>query len=271
MIEAGFYPQLIGELRREYLVWRSYRVNAVSSLVMWGVVFPVLMATLISVAANAGINYGPSLQAASLIGFLIWKMCTGVLVAAPRMIEQEAGTGTLENVMVTSNIPFPLLFFFRVMASSIRSCLEVLLLGVVLTFVFRLPLAMSPTALLVTFVTLAGVWGVGFALAGLAMIYKNVGGVTGLIAYLSFTISGAFVPLDSLESVFTVLKFTFPMTWGIDILRRVMIDGYDFSLLMRDGLLPGLLLQSMGLLIIGYIVLSSSLIQVKKRGELGAY
>ncbi|MCI0559220.1 MAG: hypothetical protein MN733_12055, partial [Nitrososphaera sp.] len=105
-MELGFYPQLVSELRREFLVWRSYRVNAISSLVMWGVVFPILLVTLISVAENAGVNYSASLQAASLIGFLIWKLCTGVLVAVPRMIEQEASMGTLENVMVTSYLPF---------------------------------------------------------------------------------------------------------------------------------------------------------------------
>ncbi len=271
MIERGFYRQLISELRREYLIWRSYRVNAVSSLVMWGVVFPILMVTLISAAANAGINYSASLQAASLIGFLIWKLCSGVLIAIPHMIEEEASTGTLENVMVTSYIPFPLLFFFRVIARSIRSCLEVFLLGLGLTLIFRLPLTMSPTALLVTFLTLVGVWGVGFALAGLAMVYKNIGSVTSLVVYLAFTISGAFVPLNALTGLFTVLKVTFPMTWGIDILRRVMIDGYDFSFPISDGSLPGLFLQSMSMLLIGYIILYGALNRVKQRGELGVY
>jgi len=130
---------------------------------------------------------------------------------------------------------------------------------------------MSPAAFLITFLTLAGVWGVGFALAGLAMIYKNIASVTGLVAYLAFTISGAFVPINSLGVVFTILKYTFPMTWGIDILRSVMIDGYDLAFLIRDGSLPGLLLQSGIMLVIGYVVLNSSLNRVKKRGELGVY
>ena len=270
-MELSFYPQLVSELRREFLVWRSYQVNAISSLVMWGVVFPILLVTLISVAENAGVNYSASLQAASLIGFLIWKLCTGVLVAVPRMIEQEASMGTLENVMVTSYLPFSVLFFFRVIARSIRSCLEALLLGLVLTFVFGLSLTMSPAAFLITFLTLAGVWGIGFALAGLAMIYKNIASVTSLVAYLAFTISGAFVPINSLGVVFTILKYTFPMTWGIDILRNVMIDGYDLAMLIRNGSLPGLLLQSAAMLIIGYVILNSSLNRVKVRGELGVY
>ena len=60
------------------------------------------------------------------------------------------------------------------------------------------------------------------------------------------------------------------MTWGIDILRNVMIDGYDLALLIRNGSLPGLLLQSAAMLIIGYVILNSSLNRVKVRGELGS-
>ena len=270
-MELSLYPQFISELRREFLIWRSYRVNAVSSLIMWGVVFPALLVTLISVAGSSGVIYGERLQAASLIGFLVWKLCTGVLVALPRMVEEEASTGTLENVIVTSYIPFITLFFFRVIAQTIRSCLEVALLGVVLTFVFRLPLTVSPTAVLIIFLTLAGVWGVGFSLTGLALIYKNVGSVTSLIAYLAFTISGAFVPINSLGLIFTILKFTFPMTCGIDILRGVMLDGYDLNFLVRNGSLLGLMLQTTLMLGIGYIILNYSLKRVKKRGELGVY
>jgi ABC-2 type transport system permease protein len=267
----SFYPQLLCELRREYLLWRSYRLNALSSLVMWGAVFPILMVTLMSVAANAGVTYGAGLQTASLIGFLIWKLCAGVLTTIPQMIEQEAGAGTLENVMVTSSHPFPLFFFFRVLARSLRSSLETFLLAVVLTFVFRLPLALSPAALLVTFLTLAGVWGVGFGLAGLALIYKNVGGVTSMVAYLAFIISGAFVPIDSLGVTFIVMKFVFPMTWGIELLRHVLINGHDLSLLVRNGSLAGLLFQSAVMLTTGTMILNGSLKRARQRGDLGTY
>lgn len=270
-MRVGFYPQLVSELRREFLIWKSYRINAISSLIMWSIVFPILLVTLMNVAANAGINYSVNLQMASLIGFLIWRLCTGALVAIPGMIEQEASTGTLENVIVTSSLPLPLLLLFRVLARSIQLCLEVIVLGFVLAFVFRLPFAISPTAVLVAFVTLVGVWGVGFALAGLAIIYKNIGGITNLVAYLAFTISGAFVPLNSLAVVFAILKYTFPMTWGIDILRQVIINGCGLSCLIHKGSLIGLLLQSLGLLIIGFVVFNASLNKAAVRGELGVY
>jgi ABC-2 type transport system permease protein len=266
-----FYPQLLCELRREYLLWRSYRLNAISSLATWGVVFPLLLVTLISVAANAGVTYGAKLQTASLIGFLIWKLCTGVLIAIPHMIEQEAAAGTLENVIVTSYLPFPLLFFFRVLARSARSFMEIMLLGIGLAFVLRLPLPVSPAALLVTLLTLAGVWGVGFGLAGLAITYKNVGGVTSMVAYLAFIISGAFVPLESLGAAFTISKLAFPMTWGIEILRHVLINGHELNLLLRNGSLVGLLLQSTSLLGAGYLILNRALKQARQRGDLGSY
>ena len=56
---TGLHPQLVSELRREFLSG-VLTGSTISSLVMWGVVFPILLVTLISVAENAGVNYSTS-------------------------------------------------------------------------------------------------------------------------------------------------------------------------------------------------------------------
>jgi ABC-2 type transport system permease protein len=238
---------------------------------MWGIVFPILLVTLISVARNSGVEYSARLQAASLIGFMVWKLCTGVLVAIPNMIESEANTVTLENVMVTAYISFFALLLFRIFARSVRSFLEVTLLGIILTVVWQIALPVSFTAVLITFLTLAGVWGVGLALAGLALLYKSVSSVTGLIAYLAFSISGAFIPINALGLTFTILKYVFPMTWGIDLLRQVMLDHYDLATLWQNGSLLGPTAQTSVMLFIGYLTFEYSLKRARVRGELGVY
>jgi ABC-2 type transport system permease protein len=262
---------LYSELRREWLLWKAYRVNAISSLVMWGVIFPVLLVTVQSVAINSGVYFGPEEQAQSLIGFIVWKLCMGVLVAVPAMIEEEMRTGTLENVLLSTRMPFRALFFCRILARSLRSLLETVLLTLVLMLVFRLPLGFSPAAYLVTGLTLAGVWGVGYGVAGLALLYKSVGSVTGLLASLSFLISGALVPLDSLGVLYTALKLLFPMTWGIEILREVVLNDTPLVELMQMDELPGLALQTAALLLIGLFIFQRALQRARQRGELGVY
>lgn len=267
-----FWSQLMGELRREFLVWRSYRVNAISSLVMWGVIFPILLVTVQSVVnANTAVGFGEQERAESLIGFLVWNLCMGVLRAIPLIVVEESRTGTLENVLTSTYLPFGTLFAFRILARCLRSILETALLGLVLVLFFRLPLTPSFTAVLVALLTLAGACGVGMALAGLAMIYKSVGSVTSLVANLAFLISGALVPINGLGLVFTVLKLFFPMTWGIDVLRGVLLNGDSLTLLFSSGALPCLMLQTGLMLVIGWLVFHISLQRAKTNGVLGAY
>lgn len=262
---------LYSELRREWLLWQAYRVNAFSSLAMWGVIFPILLVTIQSVAINSGVNFGPVQQAQSLIGFLVWKLCMGVLIAVPAMIEEEVQTGTLENVLLSTHLPFRTLFFCRILARSLRSLLETLLLALVLLLVFRLPLAFSPAAWLVAGMTLAGVWGVGYGVAGLALLYKSVSSVTALLASLSFLISGALVPLGSLGFLYLALKLLFPMTWGIEILREIILNEATLVELMRMDALPGLVLQTAVMLVSGLFIFEKALKKARHSGELGSY
>ena len=262
---------LYGELRREWLLWRAYRVNAISSLVMWGIIFPILMLTVQSAANYSGVTYGSEQLAESLIGFIVWKQCMGVLVGIPEMIEEEARTGTLENILLSTCVPFRMQFFYRIVARSLRSFLETLILAVALMVFFRLPLPFPPAAWVVLFLTLAGVWGVGYLVAGLALVHKTVSSITSLMANLAFLISGAMIPLDSLGMLYTGLMLLFPMTLGIQMLRDVVLNGTTLMELMQSGELVLLTLQTIYFLVVGLFVFNFCLHQVRRTGELGSY
>ena len=262
-----FYPQLRSEMRREWLVWYSYRFNTISSLVMWGAIFPVLLLILQNVVNTAEPGqFGVREQVASLIGFLVWHLCMRVLAEMPEMMAEEARTGTLESVVVSSQISLVQLLLLRVLARSTRSVLETILLGVVLAWLFDLPLAMSLTAVVVVTITLLGTWGVGLLLMGLALLHKAVGSVTSLVTNLAFLVSGAFVPINGLGWLFTFLKLFFPTTWGIDLLRQAMLDGF-----VAGASLLGLASQTVLLLGSGIFIFRWTLKLAKERGVLGSY
>ena len=79
------------------------------------------------------------------------------------------------------------------------------------------------------------------------MVYKSVDSVVGIITFSLFacSFSGALVPLNSLGAISTALKLLMPMTWGIDLLRQVIIDGATWGQLWADGALIGLGLQTL--------------------------
>lgn len=261
----------VGELRLEFLLWRAYRLNALSTVLMWGIIFPIILVGLQKVATDHGVAFGDTAIGASIIGFLVWRLCMSVLAAMPQMIEQEARVGVVENVVLATSTPVTMLLVFRALARSLRSLLETTLLGVVLVVLFKVSLPLSPAAVFVILLTLAGTLGIGFALSGAALVYKSVSSFTGIVTILALFISGAAVPLDTLGIVFTALKLGFPTTWGIDILRRVILFDDNLSILIANGTLFGLLLQSAILVTVGLWLFNQAFNRAKRTGQLGTY
>jgi ABC-2 type transport system permease protein len=261
----------VSELRLEFLLWRAYRLNAISSVLMWGVIFPIILVGLQKVAIDHGVAFGDTAMSASVIGFLVWRLCMSVLAAMPQMIEQEARVGVVENIVLATSTPVAMLLIFRAIARSLRSLLETTLLGVILIVLFKVPLPLSPTAVFVILLTLAGTLGVGFVLSGAALVYKSVSSFTGIVTILALFISGAAVPLNALGIIFTVLKLGFPTTWGIDILRGVILSGDNLSTLITNGSLFGLLIQSAILVSVGLWLFNLAFNHAKRTGQLGSY
>ena len=258
----------LNELRRTAVLWWSYRLSAISSIVIYAIIFPLLMVIFQNLASQHGATYGPTQQLSSLIGFLVWNLCMKVMAAIPQMVEDEASVGTLENVIASPLSPLTTLVM-RTCVLCVRYAIETALLGLALGLLLKLPIVLSPAAVLVILLTLAGACGVGVALAGLALVYKSVGSIAGVVANLALLVSGALVPINALGSAFVVLKFLFPTTWGIDMLRQVMIGGYPVGWLSAE--FSGLILQTVLLIGAGALVFQACLSKAKMQGSLSTY
>jgi ABC-2 type transport system permease protein len=216
-------------------------------------------------AVRHGTVYGPGQQLNSLIGFLVWYLCMKVMTAIPAMIEEEASVGTLENIWTSPVSPVKILSM-RVITLCLRYGMETCLLAIMLGWLLHLSLNLTPLAILIVLLTLAGTCGVGMGLAGLSVVYKSVSSVTDVISSLALIISGALVPLNSLGQFFIVLKYLFPTTWGIDLLRQTLTGGT-----VTSEEVAGLLLQTVLFIILGLWIFNQQLLQAKKQGSLSAY
>jgi hypothetical protein len=77
--------------------------------------------------------------------------------------------------------------------------------------------------------------------------------------------------LGSLGFLYLALKLLFPMTWGIEILRDVVLNKVTLVELARIGVLPGLVLQTAVMLVGGLFIFERALKQARRSGELGSY
>jgi ABC-2 type transport system permease protein len=267
MMNVLLLPKLfLAELRRDIRHWWSYRLNTLSSMGLWLVAFPFMMLTFDSVAGG----YGPEQRLASLIGFLVWELSAGVLVAATDSVTEEARQGTLESVFLTPVSPL-VIFSLRMGSAFTRKAIETTALGLVLMLILNLPFVLNGPALFVTGMMIVSVAGLGLALGGLAMVNKAVDSVVSVVALLAVLFTGALVPINSLSIVFGAAKYLLPTTWGIDALRGILVKQLEWSELGQSGVVIGMSVQALLFLFLGIIVFSWSIRRAKIQGSLGAY
>ena len=256
----------LNEARRFTALWRSYRWSTISSIVIHAIIFPVLMLLFDSLATRYGSDYGAARQLQSLIGFLVWYLCMKLMVAIPTIVEEESVVGTLENITLTT-VAFEKTLILRTIVMTLRLGLETALLATVLSLALGLTLPFTPATIFITLLLLLGSCGVGFALAGLALLYKSVSSVSSVIGNLALLLSGALVPLDGLGTIFTILKYGFPMTWGISLLRQMtFLPGF-----LNTTEILGLTLHTLIVLGVGWLVFSACLQQARRQGALASH
>lgn len=256
----------LNECRRTASLWWTYRLSMFSSIAVHLVIFPVLMFLFQHLAARYGSSFGSSRQLDSLLGFLTWYLCMKVMVAIPRMVEDEAMGGTLENVILAP-VSLPTTVILRTVVCCLRYGLETLLLGAVLSIVLGLFVPLTAKVVAIILLTLAGTCGMGLALAGLALVYKAVGSVVGVVGNLALLFSGALVPLDGLGGLFVLLKYGFPMTWGITLLGRLATS--NVLLFLSD--VRGLAIHTVMMFVVGGFVFFTCLQKAKMQGLLATY
>jgi ABC-2 type transport system permease protein len=254
------------ECRRHWQQVWSYRLDFLGGMALWLVTFPLMMIIFAGVAGG----YPQTAQWASLIGFLVWDLNMGVLAAVTREVAQEAREGTLEPLFL-SPVPPLLLFSLRLLAAFVIQAVRTLLLGLLLMVILQLPLTMSGPAFPVLLLTLVGTYGIGLLLGGIALVYKQIASLIGVITLLAVLATGALVPLDGLGTPFLLLKFFVPTAWGIDALRVVLIGGASWWALWQDGTWLGLTIQAIVFTLLGATVFQRGVEQARVQGTLGAY
>ena len=222
-----------------------------------------------NVAIRNNVTFGPTEQSATLVGFLAWRLCIIVLTRVPSSIEMEAQTGTLENVIMSTNVSLSQLIIIRTFTRSVFAVVETLILSISMSFLFSLQITFTPAALLIAILMLLGIWGISFAIAGIALVYKSVLSIVGIIANLALIIS--MTPVSRLGILGSVIKWIFPLTWGVELLRKTLLFNATLITFVNEGELLGLLLQTIILFAGGLYLFNLLFRRAKRLGVLGTY
>lgn len=204
---------LVANVRKEYIEFKRYLPNTIAFVITFYIVF-LGMFTGIAVVGD------PSTQDTNtqyiIVNYIFWFLGMLVVQNIGWNITNEAMRGTLEQLYMS-----PLGVWRILGARLVATTIITLFLMIVLLYISMLTtgqwLNVDIISILpILMVTLISMFGVGFMVAGISILWKQV---DSFLLILQFIIGGlTFVPLS-----FAPYLVYFPFVKGVDMVREIMI------------------------------------------------
>jgi ABC-2 type transport system permease protein len=255
---------ILGETRKGLLTTWTYRANAVVTIFTLGCTFIGIGFLM------GGGDIDPEELASTFLGYLVWFYALMAIGDVAWGLRGEIQTGTLEQ-MSMSPAPVGLLLLGRSLANFIVSTAQVLLIGEGMFLLLGIRIPMRWEGLPVLALTLAGIYGAGFIVAGATLVYKQFESFANLMQNGLLFLSGALLPVEAMPEWLAAIARTLPSTQGIVVLRRVVLDGQSLASVWQDGSLIWLIVHSAIYLTVGCLFFSVCEQIAKKQGSLGQY
>lgn len=252
----------LGELKRSWIQLTRYSSEVIGGIVGTTIIFYGLFLSA-QYIAGPGFQFGDRLDSI-IVGYVLWALMLFILGDIAGGLQQEARTGTLEQLFL-SPYRAPTLFLMRAISSLLINLvinLGILALIIVLT---GSKLSFPPSLLPPLLTVLLGAYGISFAMGSLALILKQV---QQLLSVFQFALLFLFtVPVETWSGHWQILGWLLPMAPGAGLLRDVMarnqaLNWGDWIIaLLNGGIYFGL----------GLLLFRWAEQRVKREGKLGGY
>ena len=209
-----------------------------------------------------------------LLGYMVWFFGMKAVDHMAYLIQDEAATGTLEQMYMT---PAPLLVILigRSIGMLVVAAVQAALVAVVIALLVRLPVTLDVRAIVlgapVFALTMVGLFGFGFVVAGLSLVVKRTGTVMNMLVTALLYFSGVLLPLERLPEEMAAVARTLPSTQGIAVLRDMVFGGLSLGEAWANGSLPWLVVHSALYFTLGWLFYAWCESIAKRQGSLGQY
>ena len=253
-----------GETRKGIQIIWSYRFNMAVMVARLSLTF-----VLMNLFTGRG-RLDPELLAPTLIGYLVWFYAASGINTMGRNLMEEAQTGTLEQMYMTP-APTTIIVLGRALSSLATSTAMVLIIGMALALALGIRVPLRWEALPIFALTMIGLFGLGFAIAGATLVFKQVDQLTNLVDSILLFLSGALLPVHFLPGALEAFARTLPTTQGIIVIREVILEGRSLAYVWSDGGLPLLMIHSSLFLVVGWLTFKWCERIARGHGSLGQY
>jgi len=262
LLQAEFIRTLI-------LRWR-YPLELLTGLT---VMYLIFLGLFLGARSLVGETRGFELSLSGfIVSYLMWFFAISAISRLTYSIEVESSQGVLEQIFL--NYPrYLLLQYVRGFVDFIEGLVFIAaLLGLIILTTHRMltmDWASAGPVALVVILTVVGLQGFGFFFGGLALLFKRIGQVGGVLQFGFFLL--AYLPVERMSVVGQQLLYCLPLTQGIRLLKIALVDGRPIFASANLGMLAGLAANSACYILLGSAFFLLCEKKAKIDGRLGQY
>lgn len=201
------------------------------------------------------------------VGYIFFHMQTNRLFWG---LLGEVQSGTLEQ-MYLSPLPSWLLTIGLQVASIVEAALSALLLYLFIDLVVLVAIPLRWAALLPLVMLVLGSVGYSLILGGLTLLFKRLEILKDLFQTVVLIFGGALVSLERMPGWMATIARFLPLTPGVEVLRKFLLEGVSLGSLATDGTLLWLVGNAVAYLVLGIVIFRWCERIAKRRGTLGQY
>jgi ABC-2 type transport system permease protein len=181
---------------------------------------------------------------------------------------EEMNAGTLEQVHL-SPLPSWALSFGRLVAAAVEAVGMTALVSAGLILVLGIHLSYRLDALVPLALTIVDVAGFSLLLGALAIRVASIGAILHVLQGVVLLLNGAFVPVSVFPDWLQLVSRLLPTTLGVEVSRRVLLQGWPLSSTWSDHSLLWLTVHSAVMLVLGGVLYQRNIMRALHEGSLG--
>lgn len=206
-----------------------------------------------------------------LFGLMYWYFGVHAVDLVSLLIEEEIEQGTLEQLLI-ARTHLAVSLFFRIVAQILFDLCKGVFVFVLCMWAFGIDFSAAFSlrflaALAVFFTALLAMYGFGYMVAGLSLLYKQASSIASLSSSLILFFSGATLDIGVLPAAVQAAVRLFPFYWSSRMIESILRPGPGPLAAYAAALALELVLWSCG----GLWVLGRCLDAVYRNGTSGSY
>lgn len=167
------------EYKIQILGMFSYRFGILSDILVFGVLQVFLFFANTGSSLSSAYSYGSSKELL-LVGYITWMLSCACISNIGGDVNNEMTIGTFYHKL-NASIPIQILYIGKLLASLTTQIITTGSLIIISAIFFKVNLCFDLPVILTILICMAGMYGIGLAIGGVAVYYKQINGIVFII------------------------------------------------------------------------------------------